>query len=98
MYNNVGGKVNYRKKYRKSLLKYIAMMHMADLFKLSKTDKEILFAILDEPPLTDWDWYRILDRNDRYRVLFNGHCFYTFDDDYPKALCYAYERVEIMSN
>ena len=98
MNNNAREKVNYRKMYRKSLLKYIAMMHMAELFKLSKADREILFAILDEPPLTDWDWHRILDRDDRYRTLFAGHCFYTFDDDYPKALCYAHERIEIMCN
>jgi len=98
MNNSAREKVNYRKMYRKSLIKYIAMMYMAELFDLPKEDKEILFAILDEPPLTDWDWYRILDRNDRFRALFAGHCFYTFDDDYPKALCYAHERIEIMCN
>ena len=98
MNNNAQGKVNYRKMYRKSLLKYIAMMHMAELFDLLNDDKKILFAILDEPPLTDWDWYRIVDQDTRYKALFAGHCFYTFNDDYPKALCYAHEKIDIMSN
>ena len=98
MEKNEREKINYRKKYRKSLIKYIAMMHMAELFDLPKEEKGILFAILDEPPLTDWDWHRILDQDDRFKALFARHCFYSFNDDYPKALRYAHERIDIMCN
>lgn len=90
--------VNYKKKYRKSLRRYIAMIHMVALFKLSKADTDVLFTILDEPAPTEWEWYKIFDQDNRIKTLFSRHCFYTFSDDYPKALCYAHEKIEIMCN
>ena len=51
MLNNMDNKreiINYKKKYRKSLKQYIAMMQMADIFDLEQSSRELLLAILDE--------------------------------------------------
>lgn len=96
--DNKRGIINYKKKYRKSLKQYLAMLQMADIFDLEQSSQELLFAILDEEPLEDWEWERILEQDRRLRAIFSEHPFYRFAGEYPAALRCAAGKMKIMSN
>jgi len=94
--------VLYKKKYPKSYRKYINMLLMAAFYGLSVDKREMLFAILDEPPLRDWEWERIADQDRRLKSLFNtlvgGDTQDIFNDAYRDAMKLANEKIVLMSN
>lgn len=89
--------INYKKKYEKELHHYIALMLMADLFKLPKDTRELLFGILDERSPEAWEWEKLVDRSRRIMAIFSEHPFYGFSV-YPIYLQAALGKIKIMSN
>jgi hypothetical protein len=73
-------------------------MCMAHIFDLEQSSRELLLAILDEKPLEDWEWGKILEQDRRLRAIFSEHPFYRFADEYPAALRSAAGKIKIMSN
>ena len=96
--DNKRERINYKKKHRKNLKQYIAMMQMADIFDLKQTSKELLFAILDERQPEDWEFEKIIDQDRRLRAIFSEHPFYRFMDEYILSLRLAAGKIKIMSN
>ena len=90
--------INYKRKYQKSLKKYIAMMHMAHLFMLPTEEQAKLFSILDEPELDDFDFDKILDRDDHIKAIFATCPYHDFCEEYPKALVEARGNIKVMCN
>jgi hypothetical protein len=90
--------INYKKKYPKCLHHYMAMMLMVDTFKLDKSSSKLLFGILDEKPLEDWEWEKMVDKSRRIRAIFSEHPFYWFGNEYPIAVKAAFGKIRIMSN
>jgi len=62
--------ITYKKRHPKSFRRYIAMMQMAIMYNLSEDEREALFAILDEPPIRDWEWRRELNQEKRIKAVF----------------------------
>jgi len=98
MNKNQEERIFYKKKYEKDLHHYIALMLMADIFDLEKSSRQLLFSILDEGPLAEWQWEKFLDRSRRIRTLFSEHPFYSFPSEYPTVLRAALGKIKIMSN
>jgi len=96
--DNKREEINYKKKHRKCLKKYLAILQMADIFALEESSRELLFAILDERPLEDWEFEKIIDQDRRLRAIFSEHPFYRFMDEYILSLRLAAGKIKIMSN
>jgi len=90
--------VNYKKEYRKSLHRYITMMYLANIYCITKNERTILFALLDERQPNDLEWKRIEDQDRRIREILSKPPFYTFDSEYPVVLRDALDKIKIMSN
>ena len=94
--------VSYKKKYPKSYLKHTSMLLMAALYNLSEDDRNTLFAILDEPPLKDWEFEEIADQDRRITALFKvpveGDTRQAFNCAYRAALKLTNEKIVLMSN
>jgi hypothetical protein len=92
----------YKKKYPKSYLKYASMLLMAALYNLSEDDRNTLFAILDEPPLKDWEFEEIAEQDRRITVLFkvptDGDNRQAFNCAYRAVLKLTNEKIVLMSN
>jgi hypothetical protein len=98
MSNNQREGTSYRKKYKKELHHYLAMLLLCDTFDLPKDAKDLLFEILDERTPETWEWEKMVERSRRIRAIFSEHPFYSFGTEYPIALRAAFGKIEIMSN
>ncbi|MGP8216896.1 MAG: hypothetical protein ACLQQ4_15120 [Bacteroidia bacterium] len=94
--------VVYKKKYPKSYRKYTSMLLMAALYGLSEDKRNTLFAILDEPPIKEWEFGKMADQDRRITALFNvakgDDNRQVFNCAYRTALQMVNEKIVLMSN